>query len=316
MPLHPPLDRNSDTDRNANSVLLGLAAEARRRAELQRRRPRIALEPSSRNRFEAKLHRFLGDPHHELVEWVAQVDRVDARVAKNPDALARGAWLIINSEVEDRRPGGTNAFRLSDAQLRELAQTIHDHLATTTAARAMEVASVRLGPQGPASCPVGPATVRLLGQLLTTDAIAAAIDDEVKARMAFSSGPETWSQDGPDDWVASNPATGLHAKFGPGTPAGAGEHGPFGRIASSNAYGVDSRFTGLGVGTRLYRLGAGNNPGVRWDCGSLQEGSLGVRRKLHGLDPYIWRYPDCPKCGDSSGISWRSMSQAQSKAIH
>jgi hypothetical protein len=318
MPLHPPLDRNSDTDRNANSVLQGLAAEARRRAELQRRRPRIALEPSSWNRFEARLHRIFGNRHHELVQWVSQVASVDERVARHPDALRRAAWLIIHSEVEGRHPGGTNAFRLSTvkSQPPALARTIHDQLTTDDAGRAMGLASVRLGPVGPSTCPVGPATLRLLGQMLTVDEIADAIEEEAVARAAHVSPAPTWVPGAAGAGMAQHQPSGLHVAFGPGTHPGPGEHGPFGSVSSSSVMGVDDRFAGLGVGTRMYELGAKMIPGVRWDSGILKDGSLGVRNKLHAGDPYLWRNPDCPKCGSASGTSWRSMSQAQATAIH
>lgn len=318
MPLHRPLDRTSDADRNANSVLQGLAAEARRRAELQRRRPRIGTEPSSWNRFEARLHRVFGNPHHELAGWVSQVASVDERVTRDPDALRRAAWLIIDAEVTSRHPGGSNAYRLSTVtpQLHVLAQTIHEHLTTDGAGRRMSVASDQLGPLGPSTCPVGPATVRLLGRLLTVDEIADAIEEEAGERDKFVSAPPTWVPGVTGSGDVLHEAAGLRVSFGPGTPAGAGEHGPFGQVGASNIGGVDSRFTGLGVGTRMYLLGAQNISGVRWDSGILKDGSRGVRNKLHALDPYIWRDPDCPGCGSASGISWRSMSQAQSAAIH
>lgn len=316
MPLHPP--PGVPTDHLAAAVMQGLASEVRRRAELQRRRPRVGLEPTRWNRIEAKLHRYFGNQHHELVEWVSQVDSVDSRVAKNPAALARGAWLIINSEVESRHPGGTNAFRLSTVmpQLPALAQTIHDHLTTDHAGRAMGTASVQLGPAGPSTCPVGPATLRLLGPMLAVDEIADAIEEEAVARAAHVSPAPTWVPGAVGAGMAQHQSSGLHVTFGPGTPPGPGEHGPFGSVSSSSVMGVDDRFTGLGVGTRMYVLGAKMIPGVRWDSGILTDGSLGVRIKLHANDPYIWRNPECPKCGSASGISWRSMSQAQATAIH
>jgi hypothetical protein len=101
-------------------------------------------------------------------------------------------------------------------------------------------------------------------------------------------------------WV-QHVASGLRAVF---TLHGDG----FGRV-ESKSYKLGSidpqkpgtlddwgRYTGLGIGRRLYEKAHELEPTVRWGAGVLSEYSAPLRRRLHSADPYVWDWSSCLWC--------------------
>lgn len=56
------------------------------------------------------------------------------------------------------------------------------------------------------------------------------------------------------------------------------------------------RYAGLGIGKRLYLVGASLLPDLRWGASSTQSGAIGARIALHAADPYRWSTTGCSWC--------------------
>jgi len=71
------------------------------------------------------------------------------------------------------------------------------------------------------------------------------------------------------------------------------------------------RWSGLGIGTQIYRRAARAFPGARWPSGNPQDPAVGVRRKLHREDPWRWEDKDCAWCRENlPDRDWRAAPRA------
>lgn len=81
------------------------------------------------------------------------------------------------------------------------------------------------------------------------------------------------------------------------------------------------RYTGMGVGTWLYRSLASCLPESRFEAGSLRVVSLTVRNRVHADNPWAWETRECPVCSEGGmetvPLPWRSeLDQAEFNSMH
>lgn len=71
------------------------------------------------------------------------------------------------------------------------------------------------------------------------------------------------------------------------------------------------RWSGLGIGTQIYRRAARAFPEARWPAGNPQAPAAGVRRKLHHEAPWRWEDKDCEWCREHlPSRDWRAVPRA------
>jgi hypothetical protein len=59
-----------------------------------------------------------------------------------------------------------------------------------------------------------------------------------------------------------------------------------------SGYAAWYTYGGLGIGRRIYQIGAMLMPDLRWGASSTQNGAIGVRAVLHAAAPYRWEDED------------------------
>lgn len=79
------------------------------------------------------------------------------------------------------------------------------------------------------------------------------------------------------------------------------------------------RYTGLGIGTTVYRRASNVFPLARWRSGSVSGDARALRESLHRSDPWRWESPYCPVCGrndETSGVQWQAASRQDLADAH
>lgn len=137
--------------------------------------------------------------------------------------------------------------------------------------------------------------------------------DEAQIRQDRADDPVILNNHGqhPNQWVVQHEETGLrlylhressnqewivHAKSYSGGYSLTSKH----EDENSDAM----RYSGMGVGTRLYREAALIDPDARFKDGTARDSSRGVRRKVHLENPYAFENKRCEWCQEQ-GIRWR-----------
>lgn len=156
--------------------------------------------------------------------------------------------------------------------------------------------------------------------LLTVDAAMAIAHEQVAQIRAVVDDPTIhFTRTTIDDKltvVVQHAASGLRARFTghPGSSAGVVMSKPW-DIPSINPDdphdgGYDwERFTGLGIGRRLYLAAADLAPQLRWPRGLVSTYAEPLRDRLHAADPFRWDGASCHWC-QTRGILWSDAAQS------
>jgi len=138
-----------------------------------------------------------------------------------------------------------------------------------------------------------------LAELLTPEAIRAHVIERVEELRVIAADDGMLIRTGNGSCLVEHRATGLSLSFTeqeerPGL-------GHFGAINAKSFPPQWEDFVGLGIGTKLYRRGAAELPGVRWRETAPKAAAVGARGHLHPEDPYAWHWSDCQWCSDQGG---------------
>ena len=174
-----------------------------------------------------------------------------------------------------------------------------------------------------ARMPVAVTDLPQLTDLLTPPSVHSTIKQRVHHYAAIAADPtmihawadgRLWAQDSQGLVLfVQHEASGLRATFEQGRVITGDKRPGYIYSKSYKIQSLDPRrpgvmdnwnsFVGLGIGAKLYLAGAALLPDERWASGTASPQALGLRRRLHLVDPYRWESPDCQWC-DTNGIDW------------